>query len=451
MGLGRLSGKNPGEITRQVQKILAYEKNPAAGAWFDRIILAAHMQGGAAGPYTTCCEDIARGPLASSGWTSIRQYGYWSSVDNTSLTSHVNQGVGIVLYRGHGGPTGWAMWCNIHPTSYTNNDVARLANGSMTPVVFSFCCLTGHFSDDTCFTEQWLRATHGAVACIGATEFSYTTGNTIMATEFCRAIFGDRTANIYGFHAKGIARALALGGKGGENVAYLYCWMGDACTNLWLKAPDSLAVTHPSILVPGSQLVQVSVKKGISPVAGARVCLLKGAEVFAVEDTGATGIATLQVAPATTGPMGVTVTARDFRPYQGSITVTQSGAARLSGNGSNRIGTRVALHLSAPGDSGLPYQVASSLGTGPVTVDTRSIWLDPDFVFLHSVHGRLPGIFVDYSGKLSPSGTATAALALPAEPALVGVGVYSAFLTLNPRSPSGVKSISNPYGFRVQP
>ena len=366
VGLGRLSGMNPGEITQQVTKIMAYEQNPPSGSWFDRIILAAHEEGGTNGRFVSCCESIATGPLSTSGWSTTKQYGYIGGVSNTTLTSHINSGAGIVFYRGHGDTTEWSGWCRTTPSSFTTADVAGLANGGKTPVVFSVCCTTGNFRYGTCFTEQWLRAQQGAVACLGATSVSYTTGNTPMAIEFCRAIFQDKTTNIYGFHAKGIAKALAVGGMGGQMAAYLFCWMGDSCTNLWLRDPDTLTVTHPSSISPGQQNVQVKVMNGRAYVNGAKVCLYKGNDVFAVAYTQfPPGIARFTVNPETTGPLLVTVTVKDCRPYQGQIDVKcLNGGYTIDPNGSGpRNYTTLSAALSDLAQQGLCSPVTYTLAS----------------------------------------------------------------------------------------
>jgi len=328
VGLGRLSGNNTAEITHQVNKILAYEKSPPSGSWFEKIVLTAHKESGATGRFTTCCESIASGPLSTSGWTTTKQYGYQSGVSNATLSGHINSGAGIVFYRGHGGTTSWSGWCNVSPTSFTTSNVSSLTNGNMTPLVFSICCTTGNFSSSTCFTEQWLRASDGAIACIGATQVTYTSGNTPMAIEFCRAIYGDGDTNIYDFHLKGITKALTVGGSGGKYAAYRFCWMGDACTNIWGRTPYTLGVSHPTSINTGSQTVQISVRRGTVQMIGARVCLLKGNEVFAVGTTDLTGKVSLPVNPTSAGTMKITVTGKNCLPYQSSITVT-SGSSNI--------------------------------------------------------------------------------------------------------------------------
>jgi C1A family cysteine protease len=117
--------------------------------------------------------------------------------------------------------------------------------------------------------------------------------------------------------------------------------------------------------------------------------------------------------------------------------------------GSPAIGGTVTLKLTATEDAGLPYVAASSLGTGPIAIDTRSLGLSFDPLLLVSVLGQAPTVFKDYQGTIGANRRATAAAAIPALPSLVGITVYSAFVTLDPKAPSGVESISNTCGFEI--
>ena len=93
--------------------------------------------------------------------------------------------------------------------------------------------------------------------------------------------------------------------------------------------------------------------------------------------------------------------------------------------------------------AGLPYQAGSSLGTGPITIDTRRLGLSPDGLLQVSVHDFWPQVFVDYRGTIGPDGEARAKIVIPPFPQLVGLRIYSAFVTLHPPSPSGIRDISN--------
>ena len=111
--------------------------------------------------------------------------------------------------------------------------------------------------------------------------------------------------------------------------------------------------------------------------------------------------------------------------------------------GTPRPGNTVDLVLKAPQDMGLPYQVGSSLGNGPIPIDTRTLDLSLDDLLKISVQGLLPSVLQRYSGFISATGQGVAKIALPNNKALVGVKFYSAFLTIKAGEPSNVKSISN--------
>ena len=63
--------------------------------------------------------------------------------------------------------------------------------------------------------------------------------------------------------------------------------------------------------------------------------------------------------------------------------------------------------------------------------------------------GYLPAVFSDYNGFIDSQGQANASINIPNIQALIGQKVHSAFVTLNPSSPSGLKSISNTFSFTV--
>jgi hypothetical protein len=123
------------------------------------------------------------------------------------------------------------------------------------------------------------------------------------------------------------------------------------------------------------------------------------------------------------------------------ITITPSGKPSP--------GNTVTFLLSAPADSGLPYQLGTSLGTGPIPIDTRLLNLSPDNVLVASTSGLLTAIFQDYAGVLDKSGGAQAKLNLPKIPQLVGIRLHSAFVTINASAPSSLQSISQTASFTI--
>ncbi|MBN2492340.1 MAG: DNRLRE domain-containing protein [Planctomycetes bacterium] len=121
----------------------------------------------------------------------------------------------------------------------------------------------------------------------------------------------------------------------------------------------------------------------------------------------------------------------------------------LGASGSTSPGGTLAFQLTAANDPGQPYQVGSALGAGPIPIDTREIGLGLDALLQVSLSGMLPGVFVNYAGRIDAQGTARASLAIPPSPGLVGIRIYTAFVTLAAAAPSGVGSVSNTFSFAI--
>jgi hypothetical protein len=78
------------------------------------------------------------------------------------------------------------------------------------------------------------------------------------------------------------------------------------------------------------------------------------------------------------------------------------------------------------------YQIAASLGQTPLPLTPScTLYLTPDALFSASAGGSLPGIFSNYAGIVTASGTAGARLNMPAIPALVGICVFHAAATVS--------------------
>ncbi len=123
------------------------------------------------------------------------------------------------------------------------------------------------------------------------------------------------------------------------------------------------------------------------------------------------------------------------------VLITASGAPNPGGT--------VDLDLLAVPDASKPYQVASSLGTGPLALGARSLGLSLDDLLVITVRGLLPSVFLNYAGKLDPTGKARASLKIPNDTRLKGIRVHSAFVTLDPAAPLGISLISGTASFTI--
>jgi len=121
----------------------------------------------------------------------------------------------------------------------------------------------------------------------------------------------------------------------------------------------------------------------------------------------------------------------------------------IFGTGSPSIGQTITLNLVAPTDPNLPYQVGTSLGTGPIPIGTRSIGLSLDDLLVVTIRGFLPAVFQNYAGFLDASGKGAAKLAIPNHSGLIGVRLHSAFVTVKAGAPQNLQSISNTFSFTI--
>lgn len=93
------------------------------------------------------------------------------------------------------------------------------------------------------------------------------------------------------------------------------------------------------------------------------------------------------------------------------------------------------------GKPGMGYQAATSFGnTGIVLADGRVIPLNADPLLFLSMSGLASTVFGNYNNFLDINGDSTASLTIPNIPSLVGITLYTGFVTFDA---SGIIQISN--------
>jgi len=129
-------------------------------------------------------------------------------------------------------------------------------------------------------------------------------------------------------------------------------------------------------------------------------------------------------------------------------TMTGSSADVIA-SGTTRPGDKVALTFRAAGDANRFYQAATSFGRGPIAVDTRHVPLGLDPLFILSVENRLGPALGGYAGSLDSQGQASGEIRLPDVAALIGLELYTGFVTLDGSAPSGIHTISSAYRMAI--
>ncbi len=248
--IGRLSVDTPVELIVAILKTIKYHRDALDfGDWLDRGLVVA-------GNYSNTVP-IPITPVWTSRWVRevLLDEGY-STVDSLyyppiqygapQIQSYINNGVGLVNYRGWGDANGW------HYPEFHVSDISGLSNGWMTPVFTSFVCNANDFANnvDPCLGEALLRAgtpsvPKGGVAVIGPSDLHTSTKyNNIINVYMYDALLDN---GVYELAPAMLAGQMGLirefpdqngAGEAQEFYFHVYNITGDPSLNIHIKSPD---------------------------------------------------------------------------------------------------------------------------------------------------------------------------------------------------------------------
>jgi hypothetical protein len=328
--IGRMPTRWLSTCQHVVNKIIQYESNPLIDpgvTWQEKALMCG-------GYYWYPSVTAAKRWVADT----LLAYGY-AAVDSVydpdmpgidpdlMIATAINEGRGIVNYRGD-----YTLSDGWHPLGFLNEDVQNYVhNGWRLPLVLSVSCGTGTYYGGTHFGEYFFRYSDaggpkGCIAFFGATSLStHTLQNNWMDKGIFVGFFTQQISRVTEATEYGKMWLLAQQGYhiDTERTFYWFYVMGDPGTQIWLDRPEALQVTHPASIPVGPQALTVTVRDHQGAVlTGALVCAWKGTEVYQYGYTTTGGSVNLAIDPVTTGPMLLTVTARNMLPYQGTVLVT---------------------------------------------------------------------------------------------------------------------------------
>ena len=106
--------------------------------------------------------------------------------DSIDIRNGINNGAFLVYHRDHGAINRWG------DPLFGQSSIAMLNNGNKLPIVFSMNCLTGRYTEGTCFAESFLRKENGGcVAIIAASETSFSGYNDALTLAMISAIWPE--------------------------------------------------------------------------------------------------------------------------------------------------------------------------------------------------------------------------------------------------------------------
>jgi len=346
--VGRFSVDNAQQLYVMAEKPVLHEKNPVitGGDWLTR------------GLAVSCnYSDTGTPPISpnqTSRWVidKLRANGfnlgpadslfYPPLTDGGSLiNAAINQGRGIVNYRGWANSNGW-----IYP-AYDRDDLEALTNVMRMPFMGSFVCQTGAFGqgsgdvvvEDPCFGEKATRlgspgAPRGFVAFVGPSDLH-------TRTQYNNPVCSGFYTGLFDLGLTSVGPAL-LNGKMELYTGYplerddpyssyfyfhIYNVLGDADLKIWRHVPTTLVLDGPATLTPGQDVLEVQVRNGLgTPVDGVTVTLTAGVDGSQLLARGVTrnGHLLLDVDPdLMTAGLAAVLTADhvDFMPAQRNLGV----------------------------------------------------------------------------------------------------------------------------------
>lgn len=245
MAIGRFSVSNVSELHNMINKHLLYgTPNNLSNDWAKKCVLIADQEF-APYNYQECSEDI-RTYNYKNNPEFITQYGA-DTIDggnlatNSTVVSQINQGVGLVAYRGHGDDTGWSYKWSTDSIAFNSTYVNQLTCPVIPPVILSFACFTANFSyPSDCLMESFTTSNVAAVAFFGSTiETSHGPCSSLSKTFFKHIYDNDiyRIGDINLTAEMQVINSTVKDNGFEKRNAASFLWGGDPTLELWTDNP----------------------------------------------------------------------------------------------------------------------------------------------------------------------------------------------------------------------
>lgn len=420
LAIARISTQTAQETTNVVNKLLTYEKaTTATEAWVKKAGFIGTSDSGhislIEGTHDYCIDTFftPNGYLQTSwshGHASSDRHYNTTNATTSDISASINEGRSIVNYSGHGSTDSWQG-----PTGnggYDQANVRANSNDGMYPFVISNACLTGSLEQSECFAETWQKVPNkGAIAFWGASNSSYWDEDDYLQRQLYTHIFPlDSTPPIGVIRNQTLIDLYTHYGNTGTVSYYfeMYNLLSEPSLFLWTRAPRTMTVSFPGTLAVGDAQFEVTVTFSGSPVANALVAVQKTDNgVFESGYTDSTGKVTFTLDPAPTspGPMAVTVTKHDFRPFEGTSTVITPDSPWLSHRSHVLDDAAGGDHdgIANPGETILMPVTVENIGMQPGTGLSGTLTTStPDMVEILDHAASFPDLAVNQQGTSLP-------------------------------------------------
>ncbi|MDB4125857.1 C25 family cysteine peptidase [Candidatus Marinimicrobia bacterium] len=388
--IGRISADNSSDLNNIINKTIQYEKAQLQTdlGWFERAALIGDPS--ASGLSCAITNQWIKELMIQYGFEDVAAdlNGGGSQLENF-LNDNFNEGIMYYNYRG----------IQSSPGSYVPNNGNNLSNGYYTPFATVLTCGTGDFNQDD-DSEAFIRVgsvttPKGAVACVGtATTGTHTAYNNIINMGIYDGIFAKNVSFAGSATTSGrLAIYETYPANPGDCVGAFSAWnnlMGDPALHLWTDTPQDFNVSIPTQIPLGTNHLElVVINSDGAAVENARVTLLMGDDIiFESNYTDINGNVIFDWNNTDeAGTLYVTVTKRNYRPLENSISILDDYAIDMqwdgdleSNSGQNYIFPTISI--SSVGNENISWiqgELTSNSDLVDITNPTTSwIYMSPD-------------------------------------------------------------------------
>jgi len=328
--VGRFSG-NTVQIKNMVDRVLEYEKNPAAGNWMTNAMGIGSNEGAGIGDN----NEVDWVHLRNIG-NQLTNYGYnqvYEFFDGThgeqdaagSPTASIilpalNSGIGLLNYTGHGDIN------EMVTGSFTSLNVNNATNNGKYPFVVSVACNNGTFIYGTCLSETWLRASKngtptGAIGACGS-SILMSWAPPMQTQDEMTAILTESYQNNKKVTLGGLFYNAQLSmmenypSLDGDEVMKTWVFFGDPSVVFRNKTTQELEVNHVTQIPQSETQLSVNCNQEQATIA------ISQNDILLATSTVNGGIANFTFPSLSSNlPLLVTATKQNFKAYQGNIQV----------------------------------------------------------------------------------------------------------------------------------
>ena len=320
--IGRFSVETEEHAQIMVNKVLQYEMNPDPdGDWYNKACCITSSDGS---PPDSVWMDSIYNILTTNGYSEV-DFLCDPGASAVEVTNAINNGRGLVLYRGHSSKQYWGT------TGFSPNHVQQLTNSNMLPVIISYSPNVSEFDGGSnCLAEEWVRAGSetegtGAIAFYGSAASDcwcpWPMEGMIESVELL--ISNNSYNSLGGILYNGIMKALENGCSHKCISMHLF---GDPSLLVYTQKPTPLTVTHPATIKTGVQNITVSSEDS------ARVCLYSKEQNIHEYTCIINNSAQFKIDVTTRDTILVTGTKQNRIPYLGYIIVESTDNNLTKGN-----------------------------------------------------------------------------------------------------------------------